>query len=540
MLCVPFTLFWLGDDGARHDSGSPKDFRADGANGELLPDFEADQLASNPDMLQGRVSPGNSDEGGDNLGELMDEFGFPANRGFYGSGARAGRRRRPVRMQSSLEQAARSMSSGMSIGSRDTGFSGRSSISSGSSGGNADHGGGGLARRRRRVLSGQGGLEFDRAMERAQRSKSILLQPLLSFQLDMRQFDELSGQGWAITRRWVYDAASLQFVPAAEESAASPADSDSMPSSAESSPRLGVATPAAAVDSSAPNTAPLVPLAGHQVELRYVGYKWDPYTMGVAPVIFDRSWASSQSGPAEAALGSPVGDKGSSSSASASVAASGGGDNGSGGGGGGAKKADDSVDEETGAAAAPRPKQFLTIVVGNGDLVIGIDRALRREHLGSIIEVAVSPSLGFGAEAFVGRDGVSVPGNSCLIFRLYVHRIYEHRGGMRRAHFAPGNILVTDDGGGAGSRDSVMMMMGGPGRSLRLSAVSQSEGFQQILKKLSQGEEDNDAGDDAVGGGGEKKKTEMVLMSGDMMFRKSFQWGRRYVVVTMRSMLIYK
>lgn len=161
----PHVLFLVADGAGANVDDTPKNFRAQ--NGDAL---EAQQLASTSDMLQGRVSPANSDGEDDELDELMDEFGFPLLR----------RGRRCRRLQSSLEQAARSMSSGVSIGSRDTGGT---SGSSGSSTG------------RRRVFSGQSNFEFDRAMERAQRSSSILLQPLFHFELNMEQFDDLTGQG---------------------------------------------------------------------------------------------------------------------------------------------------------------------------------------------------------------------------------------------------------------------------------------------------------------------------------------------------------
>jgi len=158
------------------------------------------------------------------------------------------------------------------------------------------------------------------------------------------------------------------------------------------------------------------------------------------------------------------------------------------------------------AARGDSGAPLFTMTVGEGDIVRGIDRALRKEDLGQVFEVVVSPTLGFGAEPHLSESGVNVPGNSCLIFRVYVHRIY----GEASMPKAP--------------RDSGILAR--PGASLHLSAVSGSEEFKKILKKASLGE-DSDAAD-------------VVLMSGDMMFRKSFQWGARYVVLTLRTLQIYK
>ena len=60
------------------------------------------------------------------------------------------------------------------------------------------------------------------------------------------------------------------------------------------------------------------------------------------------------------------------------------------------------------AVAVATAAGYVTIQVGRGDIVPGFDRLLRREDLGRVIEAVVSPELGFGPEAHVSRDGVTV------------------------------------------------------------------------------------------------------------------------------------
>ena len=147
---------------------------------------------------------------------------------------------------------------------------------------------------------------------------------------------------------------------------------------------------------------------------------------------------------------------------------------------------------------------FVTITVGQNNIVPGIDRILSAQDLGHVIEVAISPRLGFGSEPHQQPNGMVVPANSCLIYRIYVHRI-------RHKASADDNNLPRNNSGS----------------SLHLSAVRNSEAFKKILHKASL---DSDAGDGV----------NSTLCTGSLLFRRRINWGLRFVTVTPKAMRIYK
>ncbi len=165
-----------------------------------------------PFCLQGRLSPGNSDADTSEADDarMIDEFGFPLKHGRQQKG-----RKKKRQLHLSMEQAAHSYD-GQSIRSN---LSGRSS-SGGSSVGLGFRAGGGSGSAARGDSNGSGGgggsvsgsiawrlrtsstasrderAATERtAVERMGRAGSVLMQPLLRFEMGSDHYDQLAERG---------------------------------------------------------------------------------------------------------------------------------------------------------------------------------------------------------------------------------------------------------------------------------------------------------------------------------------------------------